>query len=110
MTVEEIREGVRPAVISETIVDYPDPEKINKRHVGKDIQADNYARENNPSKGADNSEDTSASNVTTDGTQTELNELLIESIIGHRINRSKRHRYAIKGNWLCTVRWNKYIP
>ena len=34
MTPEKIQEVMPPALISETILDYSDPEKINQRHVG----------------------------------------------------------------------------
>ena len=105
MSLEVVQDGVCPSQVYETILDYPAPENINQRHAGNDIQAEHDAkRENNSSKWADNFDDTSASDVTADETQTEPNEFPIQVIIGHRINHSKRHRYANYGDWLHRVR------
>ena len=106
MTPEEIQEFVRPALISQTILDYPAPEEINQQHVGSNTQempdiereVTDAGKENNPSKKASDLDDMSVSDVTTDEVQAEPDEFFIDSIVNRRVNRSRRHRHAKYGD------------
>ena len=87
-------------------------EGTNRRHVEGNIQAqpDNSGSgdSNNPPKALESNDDMSVSDVTQDETQPESDKFFIERIIGHKINRSKKHKNARPGELLYKVHWNGY--
>ena len=117
-TPKETQDAVRPALISETISDYPVPESTNNQHLVEEIiQAPPEGTsspatefpEKQPEK-ANIPDDLSVSDVTTDEVQAEPDEFFIDSIVDHKTNRSKRHPNAKYGDVLYKVRWNGYRP
>ena len=104
ITPQELQESTRPALITETIPDYPTNKETNRQHVEENIQAqpDNFGsgkdtptgEGNNPPKALESNDDMSISDVPQDEIQIETDKFFIERITDHKINRSKRHKNA----------------
>ena len=94
----------------------PVPQEIKQQHVGSNTQArpeierEATGKEYNPSKKAIDLEDMLLSDVTSYDVQVELDEFFIDSMIDHKINLSKRHRYSKYGDSLYKIHWYEYKP
>ena len=115
--------------MTETIIHYPATEEINLQHVRnfppvsnvyeRENMADNSNAVDTPTQSTpvqDSSRTNSAGPSKTDAEDSDISneddteEFVMDKIVNHRINKSKKHRYAEVGEQLYRIRWYNLGP
>ena len=122
-----IGEKKTPTHLDETLSNYPAPEETNLRHIENipstpgNEERDIFAERTNDNPNQTNPTQNSPTGNSPkpprpdmkDGNpnnEDETEEFVMDKIISHRINKSKKHRYADVGDLLYRIRWYDFGP
>jgi len=99
-TKEEVKEILRPEQLP--VDGQPTTEAINLEEVSRKVAATKPAtNDQQPRRDA-------ASQMQAEKSGDETEEFVIDSIVAHKVNKSRRHRLARKGETLFRIRWYGY--
>ena len=110
LTEAEMEQTLQPTLVDNTL-EYPTSADTNRLDITKPTSDTNVSSETRQAAAATNGQEIQSpptvkdqNNQTNDGTT----EFVIDKIVEHQVNKSRRHRYAKHGETLYRVRWHGF--